>query len=84
MVFVACKDIIENYNIYDFHVQIRKIRDYDFLRAYDFVWYDHGMLFFGRFFGIIQVARLAICNIQKCSERFIVFESANSFPIEKF
>ena len=41
-VFEACKDIIQNCNIYDFHGQIRKIRHYDLLRAYDFVWYDHG------------------------------------------
>jgi hypothetical protein len=40
--------------------------------------------FFRRFVGIIQVARLAICNIRKCSERFIIFNGANSFPIEQF
>ena len=27
---------------------------------------------------------LAMCNIRKCSEKFIVFNGANSFPIEKF
>jgi hypothetical protein len=40
--------------------------------------------FFGRFLGIIQVARLEMCNISKFSERFIVFNGANSFPIEQF
>ena len=40
--------------------------------------------FFRRFLGINQVARLAMCNIRKCSERFIVFNGANSFSIEQF
>jgi hypothetical protein len=39
---------------------------------------------FKRFLGIIQVACLAMCNIWKCSERFIVFNDVNIFPIEPF
>jgi hypothetical protein len=39
---------------------------------------------FQRFLGIIQVARLAMCYIPKCSESFIVFNGVNSFPIEQF
>jgi hypothetical protein len=40
--------------------------------------------FFGRFLGIIQVARLEMCKIWKCSESFIVFDDENNFPIEQF
>jgi hypothetical protein len=40
--------------------------------------------YFGRFLGIIQVAHLDMCNILKCSERFIVFNGANSFSIKRF
>jgi hypothetical protein len=31
-----------------------KFRDYDFLRTYDFVWYDHGIYFFSKFMGTIE------------------------------
>ena len=39
---------------------------------------------FRRFLGIIQVARLAMCNIRKCSKSFIVFNNVNCFSIEQF
>jgi hypothetical protein len=39
---------------------------------------------FRRFLGTIQVARLAMCNIRKFSESFMVFDGVNSFPIEQF
>jgi hypothetical protein len=40
--------------------------------------------FFRRFLGIIHAARLAMCNVWKCSKCFIVFNYVNSFPIEQF
>ena len=44
----------------------------------------HYIAFFGRFLGIIQVARLEMCNLSKFSESFLVFNDANNFPMEQF